>query len=552
MAIIIQGAGSGSTLRDLNGNSTQGTCSTVSGGQNNQTNSSHATVSGGLSNTANSNYSLVGGGACNRIYSTGVAINSNTIGGGWRNTVTGGLSNCSLVGGGACNTILTNEATIGGGVCNKIFDGNTNSSILGGKENLVAGPNSFYGTIGGGLSNTVFGQGSTIGGGMTNTSCSNSSIIGGGCKNTITKFTNNQAQTFGNFIGGGSCNTLDASVDCYSVIGGGFKTFNKGTLNFIGGGSCNTAISRVSTIVGGSLNRIQGTGCNSSIGGGMCNTISSNNGSSTIGGGCRNTITSLGSGTIAGGFGNTVIGDSSGVLGGCSNTVIGNCSFAVSVNSKVTGNNTVALGGSSINATVNNSVYVPKLNIRDLPNNVPVYGLGIDSNGFVVKSISPGINCVVDGILTEGLPTSLASQVPSISTTLLNGDLQLIGSSVLYDDYTNSFDTSTGIWTCPATGRWNIGYFTHMTGPDPLNGWLSTNGMIYAGIVNFTTNEVYAASTYYPTNIQLYADINGGQWGVQLTAGDQLCVRITNTTTQTYTPLIGGTDYVRFSAQKIG
>jgi hypothetical protein len=550
MAIIIQGSGAGSTLRDSNSNSTQGACSTVSGGQSNQASNGHTTVGGGLSNSANSNCSTVGGGACNRIYGTLAPLNS--IGGGWRNTITNltnSISSCSIVGGGACNTVLSSESVIVGGLCNIIFADNTDSSILGGRNNSVVGPNSFFGTIGGGRYNTTFGSGSIIGGGSCNTSCSNESVIGGGCLNTITKYTNNQTQSFGNFIGGGSCNILNASINCYSVIGGGFKILNNGTLSFVGGGESNTILSNYSTIVGGCSNTSGAGGVSSFIGGGLSNTANAR--ANVIGGGCKNTTTNNYS-VIGGGFGNTVTGEYSGVLGGCSNTVTGSHSFAVSVNAKVTGNCTVAIGGSSINASVSNSVYVPKLNIRDLPNNVPVYGLGIDANGFVVKSLSPGVNCVVDGILTEGLPTSLSPQIPSISTSLLTGDLQLIGSSVLYDDYTNSFNPTTGIWTCPATGRWNIGYFVHMTGPDPLNGWLSLNGMIYAGIVNFTTNEVYAASTYYPTNVQLFADINGGQWGVQLTAGDQLCVRITNTTVQNYVPVIGGTDYVRFSAQKIG
>jgi len=546
MAIIIQGTGPGSTQRCGNNNTTNGQFSTVAGGQCNQANQINSTVSGGQCNTTDSACSFVGGGACNKIY--GIQSQLSTIGGGWRNTICGVAMGCSTVGGGACNTIFARESIIAGGLQNTILNDADDSSIGGGRSNLIR-CSSFFGTIGGGCGNTIHSTGSIIGGGCGNTSCSNESVIGGGCKNTITNFTSQTSQTWGNFIGGGRSNVVDASTNCYSVIGGGQSNFVKSNLSIVGGGEKNTVLSRISSIVGGCQNFI-GLGIDSAVvGGGQCNT--SLNYSSVVGGGFKNTSSGCFS-VIGGGFGNTATGTASGVLGGCSNTVTGSHSFAVSVNSKVTGNFSVALGGSNINATVNNSVYVPKLNIRDLPANAAVYGLGIDVNGFVVKSLSPGLNCVVDGILTEGLPTTLLPQVPSITTTLINGDLQLTGSSVVYDDYTNSFNPLTGIWTCPATGRWNIGYFTHMTGPDPVNGWLSPSGMIYAGIVNFTTSEVYAASTYYPTNIQLYADINGGQWGVQLTTGDQLCVRITNTTALTYTPTIGGTDYVRFSAQKIG
>lgn len=546
MAIIIQGTGAGSTQRCGNNNTTNGQFSTVAGGQCNQANQINSTVSGGFLNTTDSGCSFVGGGACNKIF--GIQSQLSTIGGGWRNTICGGAMGCSTVGGGACNTIFARESIIAGGLQNTILNNADDSSIGGGRSNLIR-CSSFFGTIGGGSGNTIHSIGSIIGGGCGNTSCSNESVIGGGCKNTITNFTSNTSQSWGNFIGGGRSNVVDASTNCYSVIGGGQSNFVKSNLSIVGGGEKNTILSRISSIVGGCQNFIGLLSDSSVVGGGQCNT--SLNCSSVVGGGFKNTSSGCFS-VVGGGFGNTTTGQYSGVLGGCSNTVTGNYSFAVSVNSKVTANCSVALGGSNINATVSNSVYVPKLNIRDLPANTAVYGLGIDANGFVVKSLSPGLNCVVDGILTEGLPTTLLPQVPSITTTLINGDLQLTGSSVVYDDYTNSFDSLTGIWTCPATGRWNIGYFTHMTGPDPVNGWLSPSGMIYAGIVNFTTSEVYAASTYYPTNIQLYADINGGQWGVQLTTGDQLCVRITNTTALTYTPTIGGTDYVRFSAQKIG
>lgn len=546
MAIIIQGAGAGSTLRDLNSNTSLGVCSTVSGGQLNRADSQHATVAGGCNNTANNNFSSIGGGSCNKIWGQG--SQSNNIGGGLRNTIYGvGITSCSNIGGGACNTMFACESFIGGGLCNSILQDSTNSVVGGGRLNLILGQ-SATSTIAGGRENTVYGVGSLIGGGCLNKSLSSESVIGGGSGNTIT-LTPITNQTFGSYIGGGRSNTIDGSTSNYATIGGGCKILIKGNSVVVGGGELNTSLSNYSSIVGGCKNTIGISGTSSFIGGGFNNT--SNAKGTVIGGGCKNTTNNQFS-VIGGGFNNTVLADYSGVLGGCNNTVTGTHSYAVSINSRVIGNCSVALGGSGINATVSNSVYVPKLNIRDLPATNAVYGLGIDANGFVVKSISPGLNCVVDGILTEGQPTSLLPQVASVSTSLLTGDIQLVGSGVLYDDYLTSFDPTTGIWTCPATGRWNIGYFVHLTGPDLVNGWLSPIGMLYAGIVNFTTDEVYAASTYYPSNIQLYADINGGQWGVQLTAGDQLCVRITNTTTLSYSPVFGSTDYVRFSAQKIG
>jgi len=97
-----------------------------------------------------------------------------------------------------------------------------------------------------------------------------------------------------------------------------------------------------------------------------------------------------------------------------------------------------------------------------------------------------------------------------------------------------------------------MSFYVHLTGPDALNGWYSpAEGMIYAGIVNVNTGEVYASSTFYTSNIQGYADINGGQWGVLLNNGDQLCVRVLNTTGLNYSNVASG-DYVRFSTQRVG
>jgi hypothetical protein len=552
MAIIIQGTGGGSTLRCDNFNDTTGQFSTVAGGCRNFANGNTSSILGGRLNRAMTLLSVVGGGESNTICGTSLLNGSNLsiVGGGFNNSIIGDTqsSNCSAIGGGAHNHInSSNEVFIGGGLRNCVTACSPNSTIGGGNLNLIR-ENSQASTIGGGQCNLTWGITSVIGGGCRNSNLTNSSVIGGGSGNTITRFTCSVNQTYGAFIGGGRKNVVNAATSCYSTIGGGFSNTTVGGSSVIGGGSFNTSFFGFDSVLGGCRNSALG-GCNF-IGGGTCNTTTSSN--TVVGGGFGNKIYGTSrSSIIGGGLSNTVTGLFSGILGGCSNTVTGNFSFISSINSTVTANCSAVVGGSNIIANVDNSVYVPQLNIRDLPNTNPIFGLGIDANGFVVASLAPGANCVVDGVLVEGSPTSLLPQIPSISVSLINGNLQLIGSSVLYDDYTNSFNTTTGIWTCPQTGRWNISYFAHLTGPDPTTGWEDQNGMLYAGILNFTTNEVYAASTYYPANIQLYSDINGGQWGVQLTAGDQLCVRITNTTILSYSP-VPGVDYVRFSAQKIG
>jgi hypothetical protein len=144
-----------------------------------------------------------------------------------------------------------------------------------------------------------------------------------------------------------------------------------------------------------------------------------------------------------------------------------------------------------------------------------------------------------------------------VANTQITGNIisSQIAPSVIYDDF-SAYNTSTGRWTCPSTGRYNLSFFVHLT--DSVNGWqnpstvpgANLDSAVVAGLVNPITNEVYAANNFFPSVPQLYADINGAQWGVELTAGDQICLKVMNTSGVLYIPSVG--DYFRFSLQKVG
>ena len=259
-----------------------------------------------------------------------------------------------------------------------------------------------------------------------------------------------------------------------------------------------------------------------------------------------------------GGALNTAFGDCSNILGGALNTAVGKNSTVISTNSYTIGDRSVAVGGQGLAAVSADTVYVPYLNIRDLGTNSSVTNIGIDNAGNVVPGQNSSGNFAVDGLLVEATPSVLGPINPdplNLSvTSLLNGVTQ-IAPSVIYDDF-SAYNTSTGSWTCPSTGRYNLSFFIHLT--DSVDGWqnpstvpgANLDSAVVAGLVNPVTNEVYAANNFFPSVPQLYADINGAQWGVELTAGDQICLRIMNTSGVFYVPNIG--DYFRFSLQKVG
>jgi hypothetical protein len=275
-------------------------------------------------------------------------------------TITGAVSDCGILSG------STHTLNIG-----------TNSVIVGGSSNSIAGSNWCF--IGGGTGHDISGTctHSVVGGGQNNdmTTACNWCVIGGGSTSSITDSTyatigggdTNQIDdtcdwsTIGggrqNFIGVGGTSSLGATIaggyisklgalgTCsYSTIGGGrehqldyatFATIAGGNTNDIIGLIANTAdystvsggrtniinASIYSTIGGGFTNAI-GTSCDYGfIGGGQSHDIIASS-NATIGGGTTNQIDTSNSSVICGGSTNTIdTCTASGILGGFGNNI---------------------------------------------------------------------------------------------------------------------------------------------------------------------------------------------------------------------------------------
>jgi hypothetical protein len=545
--IIIQGIGAGSTLRCSNNNSAPGACSTVAGGANNRSTRTYSTVGGGFQNSNVSSGATIGGGQCNTIGENIVGPLPSGAKQSINSTIIGGINNKSIegfgsfIGGGSGNTSSGLYNTILGGVCNTNSGGKQQTTIIGGGcQNTTTNS---YSIIGGGYKNTSRGIYSIIVGGCNNFTCNSFGIVMGGSSN----------RTLGsyNFIGGGRQNTTN---NCQVTLGGGCLNTSFGGCSVLGGGLCNTisTTSNSSSIIGGQINKINSE--LSIIGGGIANEVY---GLTSVIGGGRANIASGDFSSVLGGRSNTASGYQSSVLGGFKNTAHGINSVIFSSNSWVTGNRSVVLGGQNLLGPNDDTVYVPGLNVSFLGTNTSINNLGIDIDGNVVVGDSSTNNYAVDGLLVEDIPSILGVFVPdqnNLNATKLENGAQQVLTNVIYDDL-SAYDSSTGVWTCPLNGRYNMSFFIHLS--DPLQGWLTSvspaptvGGALVAGLVNFVTGEIYASNSFLASVPQLYADINGASWGIELTTGDQICLKIMNTTGISYIPQVG--DYLRFSLQKIG
>jgi hypothetical protein len=345
-------------------------------------NYSYNSVVGGKSNTINnSGESVIIGGYSNLIQTTNTSFNSNLIGGGRNNRITGSTEYSSMVGG-RNNSLYNNSySTIVGGFGNQIYD-TVNSFIGGGFSNTIS--NGYFLTIGGGSENTVNnGSYNTIVGGTENvinattaTTGSYNTMVGGVNNQINNSYYSNILDGFNNQINnagfvssilGGYANKIDKHSpssfyfnNWNSIQGGAFNKIyvsNGPTAgpnieggNIIGGGSSNyiygddsSKKANKNTILNGFSNKITGA-TSGFIGNGYKNEILSYNYSSIIANGIENKITdgyqppgspllpklpvfdprlkppgTLGN-TIGGGGLNTIIGTVRNFAGGNNNT----------------------------------------------------------------------------------------------------------------------------------------------------------------------------------------------------------------------------------------
>jgi len=368
--------GIGSIKTISGGNISQGDYSISQGFNNSVVVSPLSTTIGGSGNTVTKTYlsSIIGGLDDEIIASSGTTIiggATNQIAAGSDNGIFQGQNNLfnssynSLIFGGDDNSITSD--TYYGTLINSIESDiveSLSSQILGGDGNIISDGNHSFIIGGTGLTITN-GQFSTIINGLEN------QLIGAGGNNIV----------YESSIIGGSNNVMSSAQIGSSIIGGSGNTINgyySGSLfgkynSIIGGVNNQIGIgTERNGIIGGTDNRINGEGgiSNGVIAGGDNNFIAEamNNKNSFIGGGTNNSI--LYDSSVP------LISPNSAIIGGSGNTI-------ATLGEEIEGN-TVILGGYNITATTANTVYVPKLNIRDVVSGTSIYNLGIDSNGFVV------------------------------------------------------------------------------------------------------------------------------------------------------------------------
>jgi hypothetical protein len=237
--------------------------------------------------------------------------------------------------------------------------------------------------------------------------------------------------------------------------------------------------------------------------------------------------------TISAPVGYTINGASSIVInvngGACVVTITSNTTFLGQLNYSTGGGGTVA---------ASNTAGIVVANCNDFK---------FDSTYFNVTNPSgsvAGVSIVqLESMFAQQTPISLARVAPSGGATIFNnGTIQLI--TEIYDDG-NDYDPLTGIWTCPATGRYNVNCYAHYS--EPVLSWSS--GMFTVGIMTPDQGTQICGNWCTVTQTTKHIDITATANGLALTAGYQLCCVVLNQLNTNYVIVNG--DVIRFSIQRI-
>jgi hypothetical protein len=404
----------------------------------------------------------------------------NVIGGYGGNYVSNNAAGATIAGGGLGWTVynVTNNIT---------------NAISFNYLNLVL---SDFGTIGGGLNNTI----------QTN---SYASTIGGGEGITIDVTSDHST------IGGGNGNSIQAYANSSTIGGGSYNRIYTAWRSTIGGGIYNTIQTNAyeSTIGGGYDNTIQTNAFDSTIGGGIYNTIQTNAHYSTIGGGLYNAIqTSASSSTIGGGWNNTIQSNAyyATIPGGAQNVASGQFSLAAGQQAQAMHNGSFVWADSSsaspFSSTTNNEFSIRAangvhvvtdkgihLNAADEPiivrdwdvfaNNAPTYKAGIGRWGLFMEPT----------VLTLGIPgEDVGGRYFQVAKYSTNGT----PTTLMWLDQ-NSTLTLTNL---RANGMIRLG---SETGAAPPN-YPNANGLIIRGV--YSAYNLYGTLVARTDTMVLYRD----------------------------------------------
>jgi hypothetical protein len=119
----------------------------------------------------------------------------------------------------------------------------------------------------------------------------------------------------------------------------------------------------------------------------------------------------------------------------------------------------------------------------------------------------------------------------------------------------SQYNQTTGIWTCPETGKYDLNYNVYLSSPANTYGWGQVGGTFTIGITDPTGAAIiYCADTFTAVQNFYYDKIymTGGMQGVIISAGTQIVLKIQNLTGVAYTEQRSLGDNIEWAIRRVG
>ena len=191
---------------------------------------------------------------------------------------------------------------------------------------------------------------------------------------------------------------------------------------------------------------------------------------------------------------------------------------------------------------------------------VPTYNLSTTAGGNVIETVAGLFGTAFRGYISpDSFPfktfdrtNSNISLGDTVIFDTINGVIQYqIKDGVNFSQY----DQTTGIWTCPQTGKYDFNYNVYLSSPANTYGWGEVGGTFTIGITDITgIGTIYCADTFTAVSSFYYDKIymTGGMQGVTISAGTQIVLKIQNLTGVAYTEQRSLGDNIEWAIRRVG
>lgn len=133
-----------------------------------------------------------------------------------------------------------------------------------------------------------------------------------------------------------------------------------------------------------------------------------------------------------------------------------------------------------------------------------------------------------------------------------NGQIQIM--PIVQIQTITGYNQGSGIWTCPESGYYNLGFFVNYSRRVDENGWYHPEmaGMMTAGLCSPTGHLTYVANALPITLPLKHINITGSSI-LYITASTQICLKVMNSTGYDYVAngSVQSGDIVKMSILKI-